>query len=344
MDSLTQILLGGSVAALAVPATHRRRALLVGAVLGTLPDLDVIPLALLGLDPIDNMTWHRGPSHSLPVLGVVGWLIWWLLRRVWSPVRDAPRAWLLAIQLSLLTHPLLDAFTVYGTQLLWPLPMSPVMWSSIFIIDPLYTVPLLVGFVAAIILGGRARARPFLLVGLALSSAYLCWSLVAKAIVERSVDESLAREGLQGAAWFSVPMPFNTLLWRVVIVTGDGFLEGERSLVADRGPLHLRAYPRDGELLGEVGHIPAIARLHWFARGFVKADQRGQQLVISDLRMGAEPDYTFSFVVAEQQGDVWRAIRPVQIAMQADIDARLAAMWQRIWVEPRAAELPAPQG
>jgi hypothetical protein len=48
MDSLTQIVLGGCVAAAAVPAAHRRRAAIAGAVLGTLPDLDGIPLALMG--------------------------------------------------------------------------------------------------------------------------------------------------------------------------------------------------------------------------------------------------------------------------------------------------------
>src|SRR5690606_15668561 len=56
-------------------------------------------------------------------------------------VAQAPRRWFWAIQLALVTHPLLDAFTVYGTQLLWPLPLHPVMWASVFIIDPLRGAP-----------------------------------------------------------------------------------------------------------------------------------------------------------------------------------------------------------
>src|SRR5688500_9519513 len=119
MDSLTQIVLGASVAAAVVPAAHRRRALAVGAVLATLPDLDVLPLALVS-DPVAVMTWHRSFSHSLLVLIPLGWLLWRFLRTRWTPVREAPRAWFWAMQLALVTHPLLDAFTVYGTQLLWP--------------------------------------------------------------------------------------------------------------------------------------------------------------------------------------------------------------------------------
>ena len=106
---------------------HRRAALLAGAALGTLPDLDVIPTNLLLSDPVDRLTWHRGPSHSLFVLPFVAWAIWAFFRKRGGRVAQAPRAWFWAILLALVTHPLLDAFTVYGTQLWWPLPVSPTM-------------------------------------------------------------------------------------------------------------------------------------------------------------------------------------------------------------------------
>src|SRR5690606_6154949 len=128
------------------------------------PDLDVFWFGLAGSDVVTQVTWHRGPSHSLPVLAVAGWLLWLWLKRRSALVGESPRRWLWAIWLALLTHPLLDAFTVYGTQLLWPLQMPPVMWSSIFIIDPAYTLPLLFGVILAWWLspgraGGRGRGR-----------------------------------------------------------------------------------------------------------------------------------------------------------------------------------------
>ena len=149
MDSLSQIVLGGAVAGAIVPGRHRRAALLAGAALGTMPDLDSLPILLVTDDPVLLMTWHRGPSHSLFVLPLAGWLIWWLFKRRRKRVAESPARWFWAIQLALITHPLLDAFTVYGTQLLWPLRPPPVMWSSVFIIDPLYTVWLLVACVVA---------------------------------------------------------------------------------------------------------------------------------------------------------------------------------------------------
>ena len=335
MDSLTQIALGSATAALVAPAQHRRAALAAGAILGTLPDLDIIPLFLVRVDAVAFVTWHRGPSHSLLVLAVAGWLLWLLLRRTWGPVREAPGRWFWAIELALLTHPLLDAFTVYGTQLFWPLPARPTMVASIFIIDPIYTVPLLAACLAAWWLRARRSAGWCLLAGIMMGLIYLGWSLAAKAIVERDVRSILASKGLQGAAYFSVPMPFTTLLWRVVVLTPDGFLEGERSLVADRTPMSFRSYASDHASLRAVAALASVQRLNWFTHGFLKAERRDGRLVLSDLRMGAEPDYVFRYVVAEldKKGN-WRP-KPVERLESAFEDrSRLGKLWERIWNKP----------
>ena len=336
MDSLTQIVLGAAVAAAIAPARHRRAALAAGAALGTLPDLDSVPMWFLGLDPVTNMTWHRGPSHSLLVLVPLAALLWWLFKRSGGRVAEAPRRWYWAITAALVTHPLLDAFTVYGTQLWWPLAAPPAMWSSVFIIDPLYTLPLLAACLVALWVGWRPLAQKALVAGLALSTAYLGWSLVAKALVEREAERALVAYGLQDAPRFSVPMPFNTLLWRVVVMTPEGFLEGERSLVADSGGMGFRRYPSEYRVLGELGEVPAVRRLRWFNHGFMKAEVRDGRAVLSDLRMGAEPDYSFRFIVAEREGDGWRAIRPEQAAWPWQARRRLSQMWERIWTQPPA--------
>lgn len=342
MDSVTQILLGASVAAVVVPAHHRRAAMLAGAVLGTLPDLDSLPIALLTDDPVALMTLHRGFSHSLLVLPLVAWGIWAFFRRRGGRVAEAPTRWFWAIQLALVTHPLLDAFTVYGTQLLWPLPLPPAMWSSVFIIDPLYSIWLLVGVLVAAFAGPRLAARRALVAGLALSTAYLGWSLLAKGMVEREATRSLAAIGLQHAPRFSVPMPFNTLLWRVVAVTPEGYVIGDRSVVADRGPIRFARHASDVAALAAAAEVPALQRLQWFNRGFMRAQVVDGELVVSDLRMGLEPEYAFNFVVAREADDGrWETIAARQLASayrapveEGGLGEALAGMWQRIWNEP----------
>ncbi|WP_363798184.1 metal-dependent hydrolase [Lysobacter firmicutimachus] len=337
MDSLTQIVLGAALSAAIAPPQHRRAALLAGAALATLPDLDVIPVNLLTADPVERMTWHRSLSHSLLVLPWLGWLIWALFRRRGGRVAQAPRRWFWAMQAALLTHPVLDAFTVYGTQLWWPLQPRPAMWSSVFIIDPLYTAWLAIACLWAWFARERRSAQPALLLGLALSTLYLGGSLWAKHRVERAAEPALAELGLRDAPRFSVPMPFNILLWRVVAMTPDGFVEGERSLAADRGPMRFRFYPSDTAAFAAVADYPAVRRLRWFNHGFMKAEQRDGQVVLTDLRMGAEPDYSFRFVVAQRDGEGWREVPPQPLKWPWDAARKLPAMWTRIWREPGPA-------
>ena len=129
MDSLTQVVLG---AAVSVAVMRRRsavwKAALWGGVAGTLPDLDVL---VSHGDPILNMVLHRAESHALFWLTLFSLPFAWLVARV---QRDAVqlRWWWLAMWLALVTHPLLDAFTVYGTQLLLPFSNHPVALGTLF--------------------------------------------------------------------------------------------------------------------------------------------------------------------------------------------------------------------
>jgi len=299
--------------------------MLIGAGLGTLPDLDVF-IDFGG--PVANFTYHRGFSHSLFVLMPVSALLWLLLRRWWAPVRDAPFRWFAAISLALLTHPLLDAHTAYGTQLFWPLTVAPTSWATLFIIDPLYTLPLLVGVLVAAFrrkVGGTA-----LRVGLLISTLYIGWSWVAQATVRQNVEDALASMQLQDAPVFLTPTPLNTLLWRVVVMTDDGYLEGFDSLMIDEGTMRFTAYPSAVDAMEDAGDIWAVSRLRWFARDFVRARIDNDRIIIADLRMGQEPTYVFSHVVAARGNPHWKEV-PGELLPMSFGDRALAQTWERIW-------------
>ena len=324
MDSLTQAALGAAIGGAIAPAGQRRKALLAGAALGTLPDMDVF---IDYGDAVANFTYHRGFSHSLFVLPPFALLLWLGLRRWWAPVRDAPMHWLAIIMLALVTHPLLDAHTAYGTQLLWPLDVAPVMWATLFIIDPLYTLPLLTGVVIA---AARPARATVVRAGLLLSTLYLGWSWVAQATVARHVDEALASRGIQDAPVFIVPTPFNTLVWRVVVLTEAGYLEGFDSLPARKHGIEFSAYDSNRQALLDAHGVWAVSRLRWFARDFVKASVVDDRLLITDLRMGQEPIYVFTHVVAARGNPHWEPI-PTELISPAIDERILKDAWKRMW-------------
>ncbi len=327
MDSLTHLFYGSVIAAAIAPKQHRRAALLAGMALNTLPDLDVLPL-MLSDDPVVRMTWHRSATHSWFVLPFIAWALWAWFRGRGGRVAESPTRWWWAIFACLMAHPLLDSFTVYGTQLLWPLPMRPLMWSSLFIIDPLFTLPWVLAFVIAWFAWEKPLAQRALVAGIVLGFGYIGWSLVVKTQVDRAASRSLAAIGLGDAPRFSVPMPLTTQRWRVVAMTDDGYVEGERAL-SDAEPMRFHPYRSDVATLDTVRTAPSVARVLWFNHGFAKAEVRGSELLLSDLRMGKEPDYVFRFAMAMRDGAGWRAIPPVDVDRRHNKQA-LRKLWQRL--------------
>jgi len=198
MDSLSQIALGAAVGTAEVGP----RAALWGAVCGTLPDLDVlIPYG----DPVRDFTFHRAESHSLFWLSVASPPLALLIARISRAAGASWREWLALVWLALVTHPLLDAFTVYGTQILLPFSDYPVGLGSIFIIDPLYTLPLIAGVLVAMRLRRRDpdRAQRWNAAGLAASTTYLAWTLIAQAQV---ADATRRRAGAGHADTVQQPL------------------------------------------------------------------------------------------------------------------------------------------
>ena len=331
MDSLTQIALG---AAVGVATMGRRTALwksaLWGAVAGTLPDLDVL---IDQGDAIRNMVLHRAETHapfwltlfSLPFAAGVA-----RLHRQWA----LWRRWWLALWLALVTHPLLDAMTVYGTQLALPFTDHPFGVGSVFIIDPLYTLPLLVGTVWALASRDSGRGLAANVTGLALSTAYLAWGAVAQQHVERIALASLAAEGIAAERVLVVATPFNTLLWRVVAIAGDSYHEGFYSLLDASPQIGFDRFARGNALAAEVQAIDGVRRIRDFSKGFYALRQNGSRVVISDLRMGQEPTYTFAFAVAERHSAAVPLLTPVPVGGRPDIDRALDWLWRRALGQP----------
>ena len=331
MDSLSQIALG---AAVGVATMGRRtavwKAALWGAVAGTLPDLDVF---IDHGDPVRNMVLHRAESHalfwltlfSLPLAALVArlhgeWAIW--------------RRWWLAMWLVLVTHPLLDTMTVYGTQLALPFSDHPFGVASIFIIDPVYTLPLLVGAIWALASRGSTGGLRVNALGLVLSTAYLAWGVAAQQHVERIARDALVRQGIAAEQLLVTPAPLNTLLWRVVAMSGAHYHEGFYSLLDAEPTVVFDRFERGESLAHELQVLDSVQRIAAFSKGFYKLEQAGAQLLISDLRMGQEPGYTFRFVVAERRSPLQALERPVLQSTRLDLARGLPWLWRRMWGEP----------
>jgi inner membrane protein len=132
------------------------------------------------------------------------------------------------------------------------------------------------------------------------------------------------------------PAPFSSLLWRVVAVGRDDFHEGYYAL-ADREPrIDFERFPRGANLYGELRGDGGVERIARFSRGFFKVWQQDTRVLITDLRMGQEPYYTFNFVIGERHSAAIPVAPPVQQVNRLELQRGLPWLWRRMHGEPVA--------
>ncbi|MEO0617687.1 MAG: metal-dependent hydrolase [Pseudomonadota bacterium] len=329
MDSLTQAALGATIGELVLGRRIAGKAALYGAVVATIPDLDVfVPMG----GPVADFVYHRSWSHSLLVLTAISPLVAEGIRR-WRGDPESWRIrWLTLVFLALFTHPLLDAFTIYGTQLLWPLSDYPFGIGSVFIIDPAFTLPLLIGLLLAMTLlrhsPHRTRAAA---IGLAVGCTYLGWTVFAQhraaAIVATADNHPYGGAGLS----LTIPSPFNSLLWRSIIMAPNGrsYAIGYDSFLDGRRTPTFETYRTRADLLEALaGHWPAD-RLRAFTKGFNGVSEVSGRVSLRDLRMGVEGRYVFAFEIARMANGAPVPLPAMRIPPTRDLSG-LGRVFERI--------------
>ncbi|MEQ8334937.1 metal-dependent hydrolase [Nisaea sp.] len=340
MDSLTQIVLGAAVStAVSGRRIGPRKAALLGAGLGTLPDLDVL---LRHGDAVSDFVLHRSWSHSLLVHAAVAPLIAEAVMRVFSGLREHRVTAYLTVFLCLVTHALLDAMTIYGTQLLWPLTDTPFGIGSIFIIDPLYTLPLAIAAVWALLRRDwSAKIGRVTATALTLSTLYLGWSLVAQQIADGKARDILAHAGIKAEKVLATPMPFNTLFWRTIAIEGTRYYNIYQPLFAGPDAARIHAHPRLVEAAPCLDTIPSATAVAAFSKGYYRTLMDDSGLRIADLRMGVTPSFVFDFRVAVPDGERWKAIMPERVqntrSAPGDISWLLDGMFGGSGIRPAEA-------
>lgn len=297
--------MGAAVSHLVAGRELGPRAALMGAVCGTLPDLDVL---VRYADPVTAMTVHRSWSHSWFWLTLATPVVW-LLFRFLPGFRGGGWPMLLAIWLAFVTHPLLDSMTIYGTQALHPFSDYPISVGSVFIIDPLFSASLAIGLVMA--LRRPTRRRRVLSAALAFCASYLVLSAGVQARLERGARLA----ALPGSSMVkATPTPFNTARWRVLSLSADAHCDQFVYAWQRPEPGRWRCYPQQREFDGVLGNHAPYQRMRWFTHGWYALRRDGNALVLTDLRMGVEGFYIFRFVVGTVGDDGVRPVAARQLA------------------------------
>ena len=335
MDSVSQAALG-AVVGVAVLGKERPfwQAALAGAVIGTLPDLDVY---LDKGDAINNMVLHRAETHAFFWQLVASGPIAYLFSKATNSGQLLKRWWVMTV-LVLFTHSILDGLTIYGTRLALPFSDAPYGSGSLFIIDPLYTLPLLIGLLVAAFMRSEKRYS-WNLGGLAISTAYAVWAVSAQLYVTSLVMASPEADGIKKEQVLVTPTPFNTMLWRIVLVDGDSYREGFYSLLDPMtkpdSTIRYDRYERGLALDLKTQDFEKANQIRSFTKGLYSLTQDGDYLRITDLRMGQHPFFVFSFRFAKYASPL-QAIEPVRITNRMPLKPGLIWLRDRMFLGDNA--------
>ena len=307
-----------------------RKAIILGGLVATVPDLDNF---LSHSNVIDEMTYHRGFSHSLIIQTAVSPILALAIRYIIPATKTYFMPLLATLWLCLITHSLLDSLTTYGTQLLWPfanhsaaqtapLSLSPIAYPSIFIIDPLYTSLLLVGILCYLLFRSTPqKAIKSVQLGLMLSTLYLAAGISAHMLVFKRAE---THPLLAGKQIHVQPTPFNMLYWQILAIDAHRYYTGLTSLARLCTQIDISSHPRRPHPPADLTPSYSVRRLEWFTNGFYSYQQVGKKLVIKDLRIGVSPFFPFTFSFAAQTEDNGQAAfikhKPKRLRPKRDIN------------------------
>ena len=154
--------------------------------------------------------------------------------------------------------------------------------------------------------------------------------MAAQQHVRQISSDSLAAQGIRAESLLVTPTAFNTVLWPVLAVSGDSYHEGFYSLLDKTPQVAFDAYPRGNALAAALSGVDGVRRLTGFTHGFFALREEAGRILISDLRMGQEPDYIFTFAVAEKRSAAVPLAVPEQLGRRGNIRCSLFWLGQRI--------------
>ena len=327
MGTLTHILVGAAVGDLILGKRVGKKAMLWGALAGNAPDVDAFMNFFVS--EVDSLVLHRGITHSIFVSALVGPLLGLILSRYHG--RSNLLGWMSLFTINLWLHEFLDTCTMYGTGLLMPFSDERFAFNNIFVVDPIYTIPLMLSTVMLVVMNSNYRHRlKWNSAGLVISTFYMTLTFINHGVAANALDRTLEQRKINVINTNTAPTLFNSLLWNVTAQTDSGYWTGYYSVFDDVDTVNLYFLPKYADLESKYDHDDSVAKLRRFSNGFGIIRETPEGSYFHDLRFGQvqgwsdhDSPFAFSFNLSAdadnsmvvQQGRILGLKKPVFYSM-----------------------------
>lgn len=337
MDSVTHVAFGAAIGEILMGHKLGKKAMLIGAIACTVPDLDVF-LTMGNHDPLAYVQMHRSYSHApfthfflaLPLAYIT-----YLLYKKKQDFLPLYGLWLVAM----LLHSTVDLCTTFGTQFLLPFTNQLVAFNSINIIDPLYTLPMLVWFFTAWVRKrSNFNSRKFAIVAMVVSHLYMLSVLAAKGVAHRQFTNQLQQQHIPYTELSTTPAILNGMLWSGIAYNDSTISVGEYSIWDKDKNTRFVTFNRNRNLEQQYAG-DKLNTVIWFSQGKYLiepvTDTTARFYIIKWGRFDfskntAEQTFKFYYTLTKSQGKV-----TITVHDPGDDDFKFseafAQLWQRIF-------------
>jgi inner membrane protein len=287
MDSLTHVAIGAIIGELYAGKSLGKKALVLGAVFQSLPDIDFI--SSLFVSPSASLLAHRGFTHSFLFLLILSFVLAAVARKWLRDVDISFNRWTGFVAVELLVHILLDSLNVYGVGWFEPFSHVRISFHSLFVIDPFLFIILFITLFALIFYRHTYRYRfTWAVASLVAGFLYVCLSFLNYGIINKRLESTLIVQNISSQRYFSTPTEFNIFLWYCVVEVDSGYYIGYSS-VFDKEPfIQFYFFPRNENRTIDLTDRRELANLVRFSQGYYTIDRIEGELIFNDLRFGRE--------------------------------------------------------
>jgi len=330
MDPLSQGVIGAVAAQQTSSKKHLMIATFLGFLSGMAADLDIFIRS--SYDPLLYLEFHRQFTHSLIFIPIGGLLCATFFYYLFLRNKDITfKQTYIYSTLGYATHGLLDSCTTYGTQLFWPFTNDRIAWNTISIIDPLFTIPLLILIIVSVIKKNKVISYS----ALSWVVFYSIFGLIQKDRAEATGLELAKSRGHNVTNVMAKPSFANLIVWKIIYTT-------KNSYHIDAVRLGLRENIIEGVKIDKLDiqksfpwldmksqQARDIERFRWFSNGYLALSETHPNRII-DIRYSMLPNEGHGLWGIELKPDADQSDHVVTISNRRSDMKTYKKLWKMI--------------
>ena len=292
MDPLTQGIVGATATQSFSKKNHLLLLTIIGFLAGLAPDIDIFIKS--ENDPLLFLEFHRQFTHSLVFIPIGGLICAFIFYHLFAKKSNLSfRNTYLFSTIGYGSHGIIDTCTTYGTQLYWPFSDARLAWNTVSVIDPLFTIPVIILCLLTLF----KKNKKFAYYAIAWMLTYQSIAYNQKQRAEEIISKYAINLGHDIESIEAKPSFANIIVWKVIYSDKQNYYVnairlGTSHTIYEGESIKKINIKKDYPWLkSKSQQARDLERFRWFSNGYLGIDKNNKNRIY-DIRFSAIPNET----------------------------------------------------